>query len=145
MDQGAFTGTQAMTAFTEKFGIFDEKKGEYILESYFLSLLNSLNYIGFAFGLVTGSAISRRWGRKICMFVMCIWAIIGAIIVVTANQGAQMIIGRIVAYIYIGMELSLVPVLQSELVPAAVRGFVVGTYQSGLLVSLTKSKLWLIR
>ncbi|KAF4951908.1 hypothetical protein FGADI_7130 [Fusarium gaditjirri] len=32
-----------------------------------------------------------------------------------------------------GMELALVPVLQSELVPAEARGFVVGTYQSGLL------------
>lgn len=139
MDQGAFTGTQAMTAFTEKFGVYDEKTHQYVLEPYFLSLLNSLNYIGFAFGLVTGSMISRRWGRKLCMFIMSMWALVGAIIVVTANHGAQMVVGRIVAYIYIGMELSLVPVLQSELVPASVRGFVVGTYQSGLLVSVERS------
>lgn len=47
-----------------------------------------------------------------------------------------MVVGRTVAYVYIGMELALVPVLQSELVPAEVRGLVVGTYQSGLLVSI---------
>jgi len=45
-----------------------------------------------------------------------------------------MIAGRILAYVYIGMELALVPVTQSELVPAPVRGAVVGTYQSALLV-----------
>ncbi|RNJ57958.1 hypothetical protein D7B24_005442 [Verticillium nonalfalfae] len=44
-----------------------------------------------------------------------------------------MIVGRIVAYVYIGMELALVPVLQSELAPAEVRGFVVGTYQQGVM------------
>lgn len=136
MDQGAFSGTQAMTAFERKFGVWDSAKGKYIIEPYFLSLLNSLNYIGFAVGLVSGNLISRKWGRRRCMLIMCGWALIAAIILVTSQHKAQMLVGRIIAYIYIGMELALVPVLQSELVPARVRGFVVGTYQSGLLVSL---------
>lgn len=143
MDQGAFAGTQAMTAFNKQFGVFNKEKKAYEIETYFLSLLNSLNYIGFAFGLITGNIISRRWGRRVCMFVMSMWAIIAAIILVTSNVKEQMLVGRIIAYIYIGMELALVPVLQSELVPARVRGFVVGTYQSSLLVSqhpITPSK-----
>ncbi|RYP48055.1 hypothetical protein DL768_005977 [Monosporascus sp. mg162] len=134
MDQGAFNGTQAMDAFIRKFGVLNERTGQYELETYYLSLLNSLTYIGFAFGLVTGNYISRRWGRKKCMFIMCAWAIVGAIILLTSHTKQQMLAGRIVAYIYIGMELALVPVLQSELTPAPVRGLVVGTYQSGLLL-----------
>ncbi|RYP01161.1 hypothetical protein DL764_006284 [Monosporascus ibericus] len=118
MDQGAFNGTQAMEAFIRKFGVLNERTGQYELETYYLSLLNSLTYIGFAFGLVTGNYISRRWGRKKCMFIMCAWAIVGAIILLTSDR----------------MELALVPVLQSELTPAPVRGLVVGTYQSGLLL-----------
>ncbi|SPO01819.1 related to RGT2 - Sensor of high external glucose concentrations [Cephalotrichum gorgonifer] len=133
MDQGAFSGTQAMTSFEQKFGVWDEGKGKFVIEPYYLSLLNSLNYIGFAFGLVSGNLISRWWGRRRCMLVMCCWALVAAIILVTAQHRAQMLVGRIIAYVYIGMELALVPVLQSELVPARVRGFVVGTYQSGLL------------
>ena len=135
MDQGAFNGTQAMNAFQRKFGVYNEAQGTYQIEPYFLSLLNSLTYIGFAFGLVTGNILSRRYGRKKTFFIMCMWALVGAIILVTSQHKEQMLVGRIVAYIYIGMELALVPVLQSELTPAPVRGFVVGTYQSGLLVS----------
>ncbi|TGJ82197.1 hypothetical protein E0Z10_g6576 [Xylaria hypoxylon] len=134
MEQGAFSGTQAMTAFTQRFGVLNATTKKYALEPYFLSLLNSLNYIGFAFGLVSGNYISRRWGRRMCMFVMCFWALIAATILVTSKSKAQMIVGRVIAYVYIGMELAVVPVLQSELVPATVRGFVVGTYQSGLLI-----------
>ncbi|KIX03300.1 uncharacterized protein Z518_06852 [Rhinocladiella mackenziei CBS 650.93] len=78
-----------MDAFTRKFGVYSGKTGKYALESYFLSLLNSLTYIGFAFGLVTGNYISRRWGRKICMFTMCIWAVVGAIILTTSQHKEQ--------------------------------------------------------
>lgn len=66
---------------------------------------------------------------------MCFWAILGAIICITTTRNKwQMVVGRIVSYVYIGMELALVPVTQSELVPAPVRGATVGTYQSALLI-----------
>ncbi|KAF9891506.1 hypothetical protein FE257_003973 [Aspergillus nanangensis] len=133
MDQAAFSSTQAMEAFTRKFGEYDDDAEDYTINPSFLSLLNSLIFIGFAVGLVTGSFINRRFGRRMSMFVMCLWALVGATVLVTADNKAQMLAGRIVAYVYIGMELAVVPVLQSELVPARVRGFVVGTYQAGLL------------
>ncbi|KAK5047097.1 hypothetical protein LTR84_007040 [Exophiala bonariae] len=134
MDQAAFSNTQAMDPFIRKFGVLNAKTQKYAIEPYFLSFLNSFTYIGFAFGLVTGNIISRKFGRKIAMFTMCLWAMVGAIILVTSQHKEQMLVGRIVAYVYIGMELALVPVLQSELTPAPVRGLVVGTYQSGLLL-----------
>lgn len=37
--------------------------------------------------------------------------------------------------IYIGMELSVVPVFQSEIAPTQIRGFMVGTYQLTIVVS----------
>lgn len=141
MDQGAFTGTQAMAYFTRKFGVFNAQTGTWHIEPYFLSFLNSFTYIGFAFGLVTGSFISNRFGRKICLFSMCLWAIVGAAVMITAQHKTQILVGRIIGYVYIGMELAVVPVTQSELVPAQVRGFVVGTYQSGLLLGQLVSAL----
>ncbi|KAF4981677.1 hypothetical protein FZEAL_2564 [Fusarium zealandicum] len=133
MDQSAFSNTQAMPWFKQQFGTFDEATGTYVLETVFLSLLNSVNFVGFVFGLVFGNLLSRRFGRRIAMFSMCFWALLSAILLVTSKTPTQAIVGRTIAYVYIGMELALVPVLQSELVPAEVRGFVVGTYQSGLL------------
>ncbi|KAH8714587.1 general substrate transporter [Ilyonectria robusta] len=133
MDQSAFSNTQAMPAFKEMFGTYNEATGTYALDTVYLSLLNSINYVGFVFGLVTGNLLSRRFGRRKALFIMCFWAIVAAIILVTSRHRVQMVVGRTVAYVYIGMELALVPVLQSELVPAEVRGLVVGTYQSGLL------------
>ncbi|RYP77133.1 hypothetical protein DL771_001423 [Monosporascus sp. 5C6A] len=121
MDQGAFNGIQAIDAFICKFSALNEWTGQYKLETYYLSLLNCLTYIGFVFGLVTGNYISRRWGRKRCMFIMCAWAIFGPIILLTPHTRQQMLAGQIVAYVYVGMELALVPVLQSELTPAPVR------------------------
>lgn len=133
-DQGVFTNTQAMSQFQRKFGSYDDDTGTWSIPPYFLSLLNSLTYVGFVFGLLSGSAISKRYGRRICMFTMCIWALIGALIMVTAQHKAQILVGRVVAYIYIGMELAVVPVTQAELVPAQVRGLVIGSYQSGILL-----------
>ncbi|CAI6093680.1 unnamed protein product [Clonostachys chloroleuca] len=134
MDQSAFSNTQAMPAFKEMYGTYNKTTKAYDLDPVFLSLLNSVQFIGFVFGLVFGNLLSRRFGRRIAMFVMCWWAILSGIILLLSKTQTQTITGRTIAYVYIGMELALVPVLQSELVPAQARGFVVGTYQSGLLL-----------
>lgn len=49
-DNQAFATTQAMDAFEEQFGVFNEATGKWMLEPSWLSLFNSLNYIGFASG-----------------------------------------------------------------------------------------------
>ena len=49
-DNQAFATTQAMDAFTKKFGTYDKASGTYELNSVWLSLFNSLNYIGFVVG-----------------------------------------------------------------------------------------------
>jgi MFS family permease len=137
MDQAAFNNTQAMPAFKRQFGSFDETTGTYVLDTVFLSTLNSVIFVGFGFGLITGNIISSHFGRRIALFIMCFWAILSAVVVLTAKTSIQAVCGRTINYVYIGMELALVPVTQSELVPAEARGFVVGTYQSGIMVSIS--------
>ena len=74
---------------------------------------------------------------------MSLWALVAATILVTSGVSGnkwQVLIGRVLNYIYIGMELSSVPVYQSEVVPAPIRGLAVGSYQvslgiGGLIVS----------
>lgn len=51
-DNQAFATTQAMEAFTRRFGKYDESTGSYAIDSQWLALFNSLNYIGFAAGML---------------------------------------------------------------------------------------------
>lgn len=49
-DQQGFNSTQAMEYFSRSFGYYDRTLKAWTLHPYYLSLLNSLVYIGFAFG-----------------------------------------------------------------------------------------------
>ena len=49
-DNQAFATTQAMNHFVKQFGQYNAKTGKYALDSQWLALFNSLNYIGFASG-----------------------------------------------------------------------------------------------
>lgn len=133
-DNQAFATTQAMDAFDKQFGEYDEAKGTYVLPPDWLSLFNSLNYIGFAAGVVIGSYVSAQWGRRMCMFVMSIYALGTATIAVTSMNKHQIMAARVLNYVYVGMELAVVPAYQSEIVPAPVRGLIVGTYQFSLIL-----------
>lgn len=57
-----------------------------------------------------------------------------ATVLVTSRKIEQVLAGRILNYAYIGMELSTCPPFQAEIVPAPIRGFAVGTYQTSLLL-----------
>lgn len=89
------------------------------------------------------------------MFSMSVYALVTATIAVTSNKREQIMAARVLNYVYVGMELSVVPLFQSEIgtfllrlsdsmplsdldldnaVPAPVRGLVVGTYQWSLIL-----------
>ncbi|KAL4881978.1 general substrate transporter [Aspergillus karnatakaensis] len=131
-DNQAFATTQSMEAFTRHFGDYNDNTGSYELDSRWLSLFNSLNYIGFAAGVIIGSLISARFGRRWCMFIMSIYALGTATITVTSQTNDHIMAARVLNYVYVGMELAVVPIFQAEIVPAPVRGFIVGSYQLSL-------------
>ncbi|KAK7416862.1 hypothetical protein QQX98_004920 [Neonectria punicea] len=64
---------------------------------------------------------------------MSIWAIYAAAIITAAKNRDHLLAGRVLNYIYIGMELAVVTIYQSEIVPARSRGFVVSTYQTSVI------------
>ncbi|CEL03029.1 hypothetical protein ASPCAL04188 [Aspergillus calidoustus] len=132
-NQGIAT-SQAMAAYKKQFGVYDPSKKTWAIPTYWTSLLNSLNFIGFAIGLYIGSVVSARYGRRISMFTMSIWAIMSATVLVTSTRIEQVLAGRILNYAYVGMELATCPPFQAEIIPAPIRGFAVGTYQASLLV-----------
>lgn len=135
MDLLAFANTQAMPAFNKTFGAYDAHLKRYAIEPSFLSLLNSLNYIAEIFGVLIGGWIGRRYGRRISFWVMCGWAFVSAVLLVTAQTKEQILAGRMINYVYLGQELVTVPVFQAEICPSEIRGMIVGTYQMGTVVS----------
>ncbi|KAJ3547155.1 hypothetical protein NM208_g1656 [Fusarium decemcellulare] len=117
-DQQAYSTTQAMDHFERH-----------------------LPYLGFIVGLLAGSEISARYGRRLVMFVMSIYALCTAAITFSSRSFSQILAARILNYAYVGMELAVVPVFQSEIVPKQVRGLIVETYQlmlyfGGLIMSI---------
>ncbi|KAH9436387.1 hypothetical protein MCOR02_000058 [Pyricularia oryzae] len=143
LDLGIFSGSQAFPAFARDFGALnatlDPPRHE--VEPYFLSLLNSLPYVGFMLGMAQGSLVSARWGRRTTLQAMCVWAVVGATVCVTAESRVAVLLGRCIAYVYIGMEMAVVPVMQSEIVPPHVRGFIVATYHTGIGIGTLISAL----
>ncbi|KAH6697374.1 general substrate transporter [Plectosphaerella plurivora] len=133
-DNQAFATTQAMEPFQRQFGEYNAKLGRYNLPTDWLALFNSLNYVGFAAGVLIGGWVCDHFGRRWCMFSMSVYALVTATIAVTSNRREQIMAARVLNYVYVGMELSVVPLYQSEIVPAPVRGLVVGTYQWSLIL-----------
>ncbi|KAL6354143.1 hypothetical protein LRP88_12477 [Fusarium phalaenopsidis] len=132
-EMSVFSGTQAMNYFEKQFGTWNPAAKKHVVDPQWLSLFSSLPYVSFMIGLLVGSYVSNRWGRRMCVFTMSIWAIFAAAIVVTAKNRDHLLAGRVLNYVYIGMELAVVPIYQSEIVPARSRGFVVSTYQTSVI------------
>ncbi|KAE8383054.1 general substrate transporter [Aspergillus bertholletiae] len=133
-DNQGFATTQAMDAFDRRFGDYNPGTKKYVLDPAWLSLFNSLNYIGFAAGVLIGSQVSARFGRRWCMFSMSCYALVTATITITSKSRNQILAARILNYVYVGMELAVVPTFQSEIVPAQIRGLAVGTYQFSIII-----------
>jgi SP family sugar:H+ symporter-like MFS transporter len=63
------------------------------------------------------------------VFVMSVWAICCVPIMITSKSRSQFLAARCLNSVYIGMEMAVIPVFQAEIVPAAVRGLAVASYQ----------------
>lgn len=117
-DNQGFSAAQAMTPFEKQFGYFDTTgtyAGTYQLQTSWLSLYSSVIWVGFAVGmvqrialrfiskhrlttssgLVVGSEISARWGRRVGMLALSLWAIISSTIIVSSYSKWQILVGRI--------------------------------------------------
>jgi SP family sugar:H+ symporter-like MFS transporter len=63
-NQGIAT-SQAMIPYKKQFGEYNPETKTYAIPAYFLSLLNSLNFIGFAFGTSRWAFVESKSSRLI--------------------------------------------------------------------------------
>lgn len=69
-----------------------------------------------------------------CMFTMSLHSLVASVIIITAKNRDQILAGRVLQYLYIGMEVAVVPIFQAEIAPKEARGLVVASYQLSLAV-----------
>jgi MFS family permease len=115
-------------AFIERFGTYNPKTKKFVISPKNLSLLNSLPRITFGLGIVMGGLLGERFGRRPVYILMLLICEIGTIISYFAKNFAQILAGRMLNQMYIGMEGWLVPMFHAEIIPAPIRGAVVVGY-----------------
>jgi MFS family permease len=81
-----------------------------------------------ALGVVFAGLIMNRIGRRYTNFAMCAWAIMGAILMITAKTRAQLMAARFINYIYYGAGVVVNSAYIAEIVPEQIRGMAVGAY-----------------
>ncbi|KAL8408666.1 hypothetical protein RB594_007206 [Gaeumannomyces avenae] len=125
---GVVNKIQAMPKFIEQFGELNPNTGKYVLSPDRLAYLNSLPLITYAFGVALSSRLSERFGRRLVFIVMNVICAPGVAVSYTYTTYGQILAGRMILQIHIGMEAALVHIFMGELVPAAVRGVFVGSF-----------------
>ena len=115
-------------AFVNRFGTYNPKTKKFAITPKNLSLLNSLPRITFGLGIVFGGLVGERFGRRPVYILMLLICEVGTIISYLSRNFGQILAGRMLNQMYIGMEAWLVPMFHAEIVPAPIRGMVVVGY-----------------
>ncbi|GJJ08104.1 hypothetical protein Clacol_002312 [Clathrus columnatus] len=84
---------------------------------------------GCFFGALGAGWMSDKYGRKLTIQMGCVWALWGCSMQAGASNIACLLIGRIVAGVAIGILSMVVPLYNTEIAPAEIRGFIVGLAQ----------------
>jgi sugar porter (SP) family MFS transporter len=93
-------------------------------------------------GAVMAAYMGNWFGRRMSLFITAIISIIGVVIELTSAVGSgrnrfdQLVIGKAIASISMGLVANIVPIYLSETSPAAARGFGISLYQNILMIGV---------
>ncbi|CAK7200719.1 hypothetical protein SEUCBS139899_003418 [Sporothrix eucalyptigena] len=126
----SFSGVQSIPGFTREFGTETSPgSGKYALSAARASYTSSTAFAGKLVGALVAPFIVERWGHRIAIWLLVVVVWVGIIIESTSKSIAQFIVGRIIIYFSVGIAEVTSTGYQSEIVPAAMRGTVVGSIQ----------------
>ena len=93
------------------------------------SFITSAMSLGSFFGSICSSFVSEPFGRRSSLMVCGFFWCVGAAIQSSAQNQAQLIIGRFISGFGVGFGSSVAPVYGSELAPRKIRGLIGGLFQ----------------
>ncbi|KAI0016604.1 general substrate transporter [Xylariomycetidae sp. FL0641] len=121
-DTTSFGGVQSIQAFGHQFGSYDPSTGDWTLSAGQASFINSIGFLGKFFGALP-------IGHRYSIWLVCVISWVGIVLECTSHTVAQFVIGRIIVYYSVGFAEICATTYQSEIVPASMRGAVVGSIQ----------------
>lgn len=138
IDYNYWAGFLGMAKFKHDFGVYDEVLGEWAIPSTWQSIATGTPTAGLAVGALVSGFIGNKLGRLRTFLVAAIISFIG-ILIQSASIGNfwQLMVGRIVNAISLGIICNVVPTYQSECAPVKIRGTLINFYQFFLLVGAT--------
>ncbi|KAM0815830.1 putative Major facilitator superfamily (MFS) profile domain-containing protein [Seiridium cardinale] len=137
-DNCYWAGFLGMNKFAEDFGVFDAATGTHSIPASWQSAGSGAPTAGVALGCLFSGLVGQRLGRIRTFFLAAIIAVIGILIQVCSfGHFWQLMAGRIVNSISMGLVCNVVPTYQSEVSPAKIRGSLINIYQFWQLVGAT--------
>ncbi|KAH8664735.1 general substrate transporter [Xylariales sp. PMI_506] len=123
-DDGVMGGILTAPSFVDTFQ----------LDSGMQGLVTAIFFVGCFLGSMSTAILGSRFGRRALAHVGTLFMCLGAILQSSSYHIAQLIVGRIVAGIGLGLIASNVAIWQSETAPAKARGMLVACSLSFLIV-----------
>ncbi|KAL4733205.1 general substrate transporter [Aspergillus similis] len=138
MDYNYWSGFLGMKQFKKDFGVYDNATGEWYIPSTLQSVATGTPTAGLAMGAIVSGFIGNRIGRVKTFFVSGVIGLIGILIqACTIGSYWQLMVGRIVNAVSLGIVCNVVPAYQSECAPVKMRGSLINIYQFSLLAGGT--------
>ncbi|KAL3463482.1 hypothetical protein BJX64DRAFT_287231 [Aspergillus heterothallicus] len=138
MDYNYWSGFLGMTQFKKDFGVYNAATDKWYIPSTWQSVATGTPTAGLAMGALVSGCIGNRIGRVKTFFVSGVIGLVG-ILIQACSFGSywQLMVGRIVNAVSLGIVCNAVPAYQSECAPVKIRGSLINTYQFSLLVGGT--------
>ncbi|KAF4119775.1 MFS transporter, SP family, sugar:H+ symporter [Geosmithia morbida] len=131
---GQVSGFFLMDDFGRRFGVLADD-GTYEFSAARQGTIVGLMPIGALIGALIAGKLADVIGRRLSISVTALFTCVGTVIEISSSDTwAQFAVGRLVTGLSIGALSVVVPMYQSESVPAIIRGIVVSSYQ--LLITL---------
>ncbi|KAL4791605.1 major facilitator superfamily domain-containing protein [Aspergillus venezuelensis] len=133
IDNNYWSGLLGMTTFKNDFGVYDPSTSEYIIPTSWQSAGTGPPMAGMAFGALLSGFVGSHLGRVPCFQAASVIAAVGIIIQATAKHSYwQIVAGRIVACLALGLLANVVPAYQAECAPRKIRGGLVNCSNWGV-------------
>lgn len=135
LDNNYWSGAMALQKFADQFGRMNALTGLYSIPTVWQSVGSGTPLAGVALGCLLAAPLGERFGRKICFRIISAIATVGVLVQATAiGSYWQIIAGRIINSVSMGIICNIVPTYQTECAPPAIRGACINFYQFWQLV-----------
>ncbi|GFZ48394.1 hypothetical protein JCM24511_06142 [Saitozyma sp. JCM 24511] len=137
IDSSSFGSLQALPSFLSTFGE-KQPNGTYVLSTNRKSIMNSVVYVGRLVGVLVFEPLAERFGYRAILFGISVFQVLAVVLELTAKSWIQFTVGRVFAYMAVGLIENTIPTYSAEVSPLALRGFF-----AGLITPInTASSVW---